>query len=335
MNLMNVLKLTDPTVRFHDQFCYGNREIILDYLSIPRNYIILGNIQAGFSPYSWSPKKIRLSNGKLARHYLWSLSDTFADRGDIFAIGATWLYFLEMKYKEKSWAEKERARKLQLPDQPKVIGYIPAKFGNSLNTNSLMHARNAEFLRHRLGAETEIKVLLDTRDMLSNDTRQAYENLGIQPYCNGWNGSLLINGGFGDEKLRTNFYQEMFEFLKSVDCVISESFGSHLLYSLSVGVPIRVLQRKKTTDLLTSEFKQMHSDYVQFKLNYEKIAEFHFPKLFDGEKRDQTNWQSAAFQILGIDYYFKVRNHLEEILLLKQIRRYHFVSHTKAVKTHE
>ena len=331
INPIKLARALDPTIRFHEQFAYGNREILLDYLSLPRNHIILGNLQSGFSSYLWQPKKLRMINGRLARHYVWTMPKHFEGRRDIHAIGAIWLYFLEMKFANDSWLELQSLKNPRLPSKVKSVGYIPAKIGNSSISNPLMHVRNAEFLRSKLGSSTNIKVLLDTRDMLSNETRLAYSRNEISTYCNGWNGTLLINGAMGDETLRTNFYLELFNFINSVDYVVSESFGSHLLYSLSIGIPIRIIQRKKTIDLLRSEFMGVDNRYIDFKSDYENRAEKYFPKMFSGDTLEQSEWRNTALGILGVHNYLNMRNHLTQVLKFREMRNLDFVSQTKAI----
>lgn len=329
--LIDLVKLFDPSYRFHDQFYYGNREVLLDYLFLPRNLIVLGSIQHGFNPNPGKLKKLKLANGKTGVHYLWTTPKQSSTRSDIRAIGATWLYFLERQLQEVSWFHIEKTKPLRLPDVPKCIGYIPAKLGTSQCSNSMMHQRNAENLRNKFSSATRIKVLLDARDMLSNKTRLAYTSLGIEIYCNGWNGSFLINGKMGDERIRTDFYQELFDFLQSVDCVVSDSFGSHLLYSLSISVPVRIIQRLNTSDLLLHEFKEVASDYIAHHVENEKRAAELFPGMFTEHQFDQTQWREMALRTLGIEEYLAVRHNLREELLLKRIRTHYFVARNKAI----
>ena len=327
MNILNRLAflkhnrgLFNPTNRekmywfFREQFRFGHREILLDYLGLSYDNLIIGFLQHGFhggplAPWQTQPKSLT----DFYPVFVWnSATESEARRLGYFhvsAIGAPWLYLLKqtgvtlLNHGDEISESKFKRDFLVVPNHGSGHFHATSKY-----------AELPKSYREQIG-KADASVLLYYTEFCDSKIREAWEDAGFKIYCSGmaWgaeNRTLwTYNGG------RPNFLFHTLKTLSVHSNVICQYPTTLAHYSTSLGIPTKISRLEETPRALgiVSEGKG-----VKRLRDYEEIAdEFAFSTL--GEEFATLNFNTEksnlAMNSLGVES-IKSQEQLRAILPL-------------------
>jgi len=228
---------------FREQFRFGHREVLLDYLDIDYSHLIIGFLQHGVHPHSkvgyWPYQELPKSFLTFYPSFVWSEQAVLNSREQgyrhVSAIGAPWLYLLA---KLGFFVEGEIIQvNANTPSRDVLI--VPAHGSGHYFANSHYEKMVAK-VREKIG-DTEASVLLYYTEFCDPRIRQAWSDKGFHLECSGfaWGAEhrtvWTYNGG------RPNFLLNTLNVLLNHSEVICTSPTTLASYSTSIGIPTSIL----------------------------------------------------------------------------------------------
>ncbi len=224
---------------FREQFRFGHREVLLDYLDLDYSHLIKGFLQHGVHPHPevgyWPYQELPKSFSTFYPSFVWSdeavRNAKVLGKNHVRAIGAPWLYLLAklgLFVDGKIILESERN-----PSRDVLI--VPAHGSGHYFANS-NYEKMVGNLRERIG-NSEASVLLYYTEFCDPKVRQAWSDKGFFIECSGFawgaeNRTLwTYNGG------RPRFLQNTLRVLLAHGEVICTSPTTLATYSASLGIP--------------------------------------------------------------------------------------------------
>ena len=221
---------------FREQFRFGHREILLDYLGMSYDNLIIGFLQHGFHgdaskpwPYQTLPKNF----SSFYPTYVWNkvteMDALNHGYSHVKAIGSPWLYLLQNIV--NSSVEDFGIEKRDVL----VVPSHGSGHYHALKDYSLLPT----LFRKEIG-DCDSSVLLYYTEYCDPDIRLSWEKSGFKVLCNGmgWGPDTRTlwsyNGG------RPNFLRNAYRFLTSHDRVLCQSPTAFAVYSASLGVPTKI-----------------------------------------------------------------------------------------------
>jgi len=228
---------------FREQFRFGHREVLLDYLSLNYSHLIEGFLQHGVRPHAkvgtWPYQKLQKSFSTFYPSFVWSKHAELMARANghthVKAIGAPWLYalsnagyFSDGKFKDPS--AHERTRDLLI---------VPAHGSGHYFANS-HYSNMVDKVRKQIG-DVDASVLLYYTEFCDPNVRREWSTKGFALECSGfaWGAEhrtlWTYNGG------RPNFLKNTLSVLlkhREVMCTYPTTLAT---YSTSLGIPTSIL----------------------------------------------------------------------------------------------
>jgi hypothetical protein len=230
---------------FREQFRFGHREILLDYLGMSYDNLIVGFLQHGFhgaqlAPWQTQPKTLR----EFYPVFVWNSHTEQVARSQGFthvnAIGAPWLYLL----KQKGVSLLNQGREIS-GSQFKRDFLIAPSHGSGHFHATEKYSDLPKHYRELIG-KADASVLLYYTEFCDSNIRKAWEESGFKIYCNGmaWgaeNRTLwTYNGG------RPGFLHHTLETLSFHSNVICQYPTTLAHYSTSLGIPTKISRAEET-----------------------------------------------------------------------------------------
>lgn len=225
---------------FREQFRFGHREILLNYLQKSWDNLIVGFLQHGsIMGGNWNWQELPQSFQENYPVFVWSkiAEDAARNQGmkHVKAIGSPWLYLLDMNgissfESHANAISKSKKDYLIVPDHGS--GHFHAK-------------ENYEILPHRfrkLIGDSSASVLLYYTEFCDSHIRKSWERYGFNLKCNGlaWGAEhrtlWTYNGG------RPGFLKNALDTILGHSNVICESATTFGHYSVSLGVPTMIME---------------------------------------------------------------------------------------------
>lgn len=213
---------------FYDQFTYGHREILLDFMKLDHTHAFLGRIMHGsFTEYDDVSTFTVFINGKLAPY--WTFNSEILNlkknkfKNNIIDIGAPWLYL-----DKKSSSNKIENTFLIMPE------HATENYLNSTTKKEKM--ARAKAFREIVG-ENKATVCLHYIDFCDLETRNAFDAFGFSVTCLGVANNRNAISPAGD---RVNFLRNLNKLFSDHTHWVGEGFGTSLLYAAATGLNIGV-----------------------------------------------------------------------------------------------
>ena len=225
-------RIKTNSIVFRDQFNYGHREILLDYLGLDHSHAIVGRLQHGlFDPSITSlrtPINIRLF--KQAPFFVYSkvIENISKTRGfsHVKAIGCPWFYLPKVTDKEKKTIESKKF--LIMPEHSTA---------NYPNISSIKEKQiRASFFRSIIG-DQKATVCLHHIDYLELATRNSYLEQGFEVTCAGVGYNIIPWSIAGD---RVNFLPNLRHLILQHDNLIAESINIQVFFATSLGKKVGI-----------------------------------------------------------------------------------------------
>jgi len=227
---------------FREQFRYGHREILLDYLGISWDHLLLGFLQHGHgirgadkTTWPWQERPRSLNN--LYQVFVWSSATEekarALNRHHVTAIGSPWLYLLEnMKIKPFDL----EMHKKQMPLIDFLI--VPEHGTGHYNVSQQYKSLPAEF--RKLIGKKSASVVLGYTEFLNPEVRKYWEEFEFKVESNGmaWGPETrtlwTYNGG------RPDFLKNTLKLLTNHKNVIASGPTTMCQYAISLGIPTKI-----------------------------------------------------------------------------------------------
>jgi hypothetical protein len=247
--LKNNRKLLQPINReqmywfFREQFRFGHREILLDYLDIDYSHLIEGFLQHGVHPHSevgyWPYQQLSKNFSTFYSSFVWShkaqLSAQKNGHHHVSAIGAPWLYLLS----SMGYFSEGVVYNIPSTNSARDILIVPAHGSGHTFANS-HYAEMVDKVRNRIG-DVDASVLLYYTEFSDPMVRREWSRRGFALECSGfaWGAEhrtlWTYNGG------RPRFLHNTLSVLLKHREVICTSPTTLATYSTSLGIPTSIL----------------------------------------------------------------------------------------------
>lgn len=299
---------------FREQFRFGHREILLEFIGKSFDNLIVGFLQhGGTSGGNWSPQELPQSLKKNFSAFVWSSvaekKAKASGRNHVRAIGSPWLYLLEANgitpFVSNNFTNLQERRDFLI-----VPSHGSGQFHASSNYEELPRTYR------KLIGNSSATALLYYTEFCDPKVRMAWEKYGFPTTCNGmaWGAEArtvwTYNGG------RPNFLNNAMMLILNHANVICSSPTTFAYYSLSLGVPTKILNSQDVPSSLgiVSEGKGVRR-FRELQNNVDAIAEQMFGKTYSDLDCNAEKLNHAAIA-LGIESKLS-RQNLSEILPLK------------------
>lgn len=228
---------------FREQFRFGHREILLDYLQLDYSHLIEGFLQHGVHPHSnvgfWPYQELPKTPFKFYKSFVWSeqavISSFKLEHSHVTAIGSPWLYLLSsLGCLSKSGIESPGPQQ----DSREIL-IVPAH-GSGQYFAGPNYGEMVSRVRQCIG-DKSASVLLYYTEFCDPSVREAWLSHGFELECSGfaWGSEhrtiWTYNGG------RPNFLLNTFNVLMRHREVICTSPTTLATYSSSLGIPTSIL----------------------------------------------------------------------------------------------
>lgn len=254
--------------RCREQFAYGHVDILRSYVGASANNFLTGRLphdEWGLPIVESVGGAFRGPNGRELPTWTWNSAwrDGHRARGatKVFAIGAPWLYLLQIAGVEAIWDASSRCggiRRTPGPDERRVL-YVPLHSWERETLDLGSRARDLSDVLDPAGTT----VLLGWGDFLSRGTRNAYESAGFRVECNGYRGGAVApESPIGDRQL---FLWNLLDLLRTSHLVVSEEVCTALIYAASAGIRVQVMPE-------LAEIARLNE--VNFSSNLRTVEEF-------------------------------------------------------------
>ena len=260
----------DQLLRLYDeQFMYGQREVLLKYISAPTSQIFLAKIPhsghtlnrnfGGIQP-EWDYK------GKALFQAVWNTGvqlDAKA-RGiqKVHAVGAPFIYHLlnegyqldqiEFNFREsvREWSWPHNAKDQLSTLEGRSILFMPLHSWEGEVFEPKMI--ESDFFEHLFKFQ-DFGISLGYLDYLNPITRSSYERYTRNIHCAGLARSEISNTRGGGRHI---FYKSLQRIIQSYDVVIGEEFTTGLLYASALGKKVGILDRNLSIHSNSRYYKQ-------------------------------------------------------------------------------
>jgi hypothetical protein len=234
-----------------EQFSYGHREILLNYIGLSNDYYFEAIFQHGVWQNGFSNgnnKYLDLKTplnrfGKRIPLFTFSslnLNNSLSNQiGSHHAIGAPWIYFLR-DFKE-SKLNNSNHRYVVFPDHSLI--------GSEIQTSELDIQKKIEYWQSLTGG-AELQICLYWVDFLNPVWQKVARNEGVE----------LKTAGIGRtdppqelSSSRINFLSNLFEIMSTATHCIFENLSSALFYASSLGLDVGIFRNMEDVVLSGSE----------------------------------------------------------------------------------
>ena len=302
---------------FREQFRFGHREVLLDYLGQDYSNLIFGFLQHGAHPHSnigyWPYQELPKNLTNFHSSFVWSQNAVFIAQSKghrhVLAIGAPWLYLLS----NRGLLTGTKKIKRPTPKSGRELLLVPAHGSGHYFANS--HYKDMVTRWRKKIGDVDASVLLYYTEFCDPRIRQIWINAGFNIECSGmaWGAEhrtvWTYNGG------RPKFLSTTLNLLSNHEEVICLSPTTLAVYSISLGIPTSIqLDTGHSHPLgIVSEGKGVErlrkydEDVFQHSVNL--LGRNFADRDISEEKIDRS------LQYLGIES-FKTRDELEDILPL-------------------
>lgn len=298
--LMQRITTTDINY-FEEQFRYGHREIILNFvrqktLAVNESSILIGSIDHGWAPHEniW---RIRTRNFKFANRYLWTEERllNYSKKENASAVGAPWLYMLaDLGITKENVIDKLPKNKTKVVLFPGHSDLHPG-YTNILDQIKQMY-KNIPKNSHAV-------VCLYWVDFMNPALREEIEAMNLEVYTAGY--VSLIPYQDTSHAGRPNFLLELFNMVRDADLIITSELATSTFYAMSLGAkvcytPINT-ERQLSNDFSTTLGPKENKYF--FKSTSEWIESF-FPLFYTTTQNPQT-FIDFAWDELGLESFKK------------------------------
>jgi hypothetical protein len=242
-NLMHPINREKMYWFFREQFRFGHREVLLDYLDLDYSHLIEGFLQHGAHPHTrigyWPYQKLPRSFSKFYSSFVWSKQAELSAQDDghrhVKAIGAPWLYFLS----DLGYFSDGKIKDIEIHKPVRDLLIVPSHGSGHYFANS-HYGIMVERIRNRIG-DVDASVLLYYTEFCDPDVRREWLSKGFALECSGfaWGAEhrtlWTYNGG------RPDFLKNTMKVLLQHREVICTSPTTLAIYSSSLGIPTSIL----------------------------------------------------------------------------------------------
>lgn len=262
---------------FFEQFLYGNREILLQYiLSTEQNFPTNTFLKAGLS-HGWAPDeqlwRLRHRNLSHAPRYVWNSRNELPHlkNSGSTAIGASWIYLLDL-----------------LNIQPGMR--VRNRFSNPSKSNLLMLTHNTVISNKRLDAQAlfyrekldpfKTTVCLFWLDFCNPKVYSSFRDIGFDVVCAGYPATFDVD--YQSHIGRPEFLVNVARIMSMHDTLITDECTTSTFYAASLGLDIILLPDPIALDFQTNWEGQYGGDgHEYFDSGFAWLSKF-FPSLIEG-----------------------------------------------------
>jgi len=303
---------------FREQFRFGHREVLLDFLQASQDNLILGFLQHGIAPLKrigdWPFQRQFQSYKKRIPVFVWSkvAQEAALEEGfdHVHAIGSPWLYMLH-----KKGLFTDASVKTELLPIPKRDVLIVPGHGSGHYFATSKYPSLPKLVRRIIG-DCEASVLLYYTEFNDPLIRTSWERLGFQIFCSGFAWGPDTRTIWTYNSGRPEFLSNTYETILLHQRVICLAPSTLAAYSISLGVPTSI---ELIPDSLNSLGLVSEGKGVRRFLQYESELGSASEALLGGEFGDLNITQSKITRVeiqLGFKD-FKSSYELKKILPLK------------------
>ena len=280
---------------FGEQFAYGHREILLKYCGLDFSTQIIGNLQHGVYGYKQQIdfRRPRFIGGKPST--FWVYSKMYKEIGkslghdNVTAIGAPWLYLRKCISEEmKSISTKNEI--LVMPSHSQSTNVSVSSAGEK--------RKRAKAFRDVIGPQ-QATVCLYAMDICDPEVVEAYFDEGFRITCIG---SSIHHPSWSQSGNRIRSLNKLMTLMKSHQTLVTDSYGSHLLYGITMGMEIGVFPEIRKLSKVEEMYGKRMEDYEEVK---DLSNELEFFNIYMPESINNVYGSSSylpiANEILGLE----------------------------------
>jgi hypothetical protein len=221
---------------FAEQFMYGHREILLQFLGLDSSVQFIGNLQHG-TFYPGAKVDFRTPSylwGRQTKYWVFSKQREENAKSQGFsrvrAIGAPWCYIPKNLVIEKNDTGKSRK-------EGKVLIMPMHSQGDAIDQTPIeLKRKRVELFREAIDGQNAT-VCLHYFDYLDESTRNLYAQNGFEVTCLGL-GAVLPP--WSPATGRQTFLLRLMKLMSEHEYFLTDGFGTQLFYALDMGMRIRV-----------------------------------------------------------------------------------------------
>lgn len=225
---------------FREQFRFGHREILLDYISKDYSNLIEGFLQHGFhgkklAPWQTLPRNVFQNYPVFVWNQYTELEARSKGQTHVYAIGAPWLYLL----RQYGIDFDSKSPQLQVKDAKMRDVLIVPSHGSGHYHPGEDYAILPRAYRRQIG-NAKASVLLYYTEFCDPHVRNSWRSEGFEIFSSGmaWGPEQrtlwTYNGG------RKNFLHNTLETLSCHQNVICQIPTTLALYAISLGIPTKI-----------------------------------------------------------------------------------------------
>ena len=280
---------------FGEQFAYGHREILLKYCGLDFSTQIIGNLQHGVYGYKQKIdfRSPRFIGGKPST--FWVYSKMYEEIGkslghdNVTAIGAPWLY-LRKSISEEMKSISTKNEILVMPSHSQSTYVSVSSAGEK--------RKRAKAFRDVIGPQ-QATVCLYAMDICDPEVVEAYFDEGFRITCIG---SSIHHPSWSQSGNRIRSLNKLMTLMKSHRTLVTDSYGSHLLYGITMGMEIGVFPEIRKLSKVEEMYGKRMEDYEEVK---ELSNELEFFSIYMPESINNVYGSSSylpiANEILGLE----------------------------------
>lgn len=280
---------------FGEQFAYGHREILLKYCGLDFSTQIIGNLQHGVYGYKQKIdfRSPRFIGGKPST--FWVYSKMYEEIGkslghdNVTAIGAPWLY-LRKSISEEMKSISTKNEILIMPSHSQSTYVSVSSAGEK--------RKRAKAFRDVIGPQ-QATVCLYAMDICDPEVVEAYFDEGFRITCIG---SSIHHPSWSQSGNRIRSLNKLMTLMKSHRTLVTDSYGSHLLYGITMGMEIGVFPEIRKLSKVEEMYGKRMEDYEEVK---ELSNELEFFNMYIPESINNVYGSSSylpiANEILGLE----------------------------------
>ena len=278
-----------------EQFAYGHREILLKYCGLDFSTQIIGNLQHGVYGYKQKIdfRSPRFIGGKPST--FWVYSKMYEEIGkslghdNVTAIGAPWLY-LRKSISEEMKSISTKNEILVMPSHSQSTYVSVSSAGEK--------RKRAKAFRDVIGPQ-QATVCLYAMDICDPEVVEAYFDEGFRITCIG---SSIHHPSWSQSGNRIRSLNKLMTLMKSHRTLVTDSYGSHLLYGITMGMEIGVFPEIRKLSKVEEMYGKRMEDYEEVK---ELSNELEFFNMYMPESINNVygslSYLPIANEILGLE----------------------------------
>lgn len=287
---------------FIEQFNYGHREILLQYMELDFSHQFIGNLQHGAYPpdYQVDYRTPRYLWGRNTKFWVFSklLESDASAKGltNVLAIGAPWTYLpREILFANTNTRDKSN-RVLIMPMHSQ---------GDSLSQSTFENKRKrAKLFRSAVG-NREATVCLHYFDYLDIDTRKLFEDAGFRVTCLGL-GSIPTP--WSNATSRITFLPRLMKLMSEHRYYLTDGFGTSLFYAIDSGMQVSVeIEIGSELSLGRNGIKTSSDSEQQIKKDTLKFLESNMPNTLGGYS-ESNEYLKISNEWLGRDCHLSPKD---------------------------